>query len=217
MSRRIKNNQFINHPILLNTGITKEVIRQSIEYTYSILDAIDDTLSRNNEPRLAELLELANLSAILGNLFRGGVAKFANNNFQANAPHKYPDLIALDSAYEDVEIKVALETNKPKGHLIKPGLHLTLRYVLGDANGNFTLGKERRGNVVWFWEVRFGYLLAEHFSVSNTRGDSGKTAVINADGMKALNLVFCDLEKVPYSKRGRVYKLLQEQLMKNNT
>ena len=49
------------------------------------------------------------------------IVKASNGVFRKNGPHKYPDLLAdrLDAA--NVEIKVALEDNKPKGHLAKPG------------------------------------------------------------------------------------------------
>ena len=74
----------------------------------------------------------------------------------------------------DIEIKVALESNKPKGHLIKPGAHLTLRYVLVDDGGIYVRGKKTRGKVPWIWEVRVGTLTDAHFNFSNTEGDSGQ-------------------------------------------
>ncbi len=117
--------------------------------------------------------------------------------FLPNAPHTFPDLLANSPNCLSTEIKVALETNKPKGHLVKPGHHLIVRYVLGDINGNYSHGKESRGDVVWIWEVRAGFLKPEHFNVSNTEGDSGKTAVVNAEGMNSLDVVYLDKSKIP--------------------
>jgi hypothetical protein len=127
---------------------------------------------------------------------------------EANAPHRYPDLLGSAPGCPNVEIKVALENNKPKGHLIKPGAHITVHYVLGDPTGAFLRGKENRGTVPWIWQVRAGWLRANHFSVSNTDGDSGKTAVINAAGMDALQIVYADLDRCPLARSGKAYAAL---------
>lgn len=195
-------------------GMNAEMIGGAIAYTYKVLDDIDAKLLEDGSLRLSELLELANLSAIIGNLFRGGVVKASGGKFAANSPHTYPDLLGRGAGCRDVEIKVALETNKPKGHLAKPGPHVTIRYVLADAAGVYCRGKENRGKVAWIWEVRAGLLASNHFNCSNTEGDSGKTAVINAAGMTALNLVYCDLERCPLSARGAVYERLKEMMLR---
>jgi hypothetical protein len=193
-------------PILSKFGLSPKIIASGVTYTHKLLDSLDAQLIYANENRLAELLELANLSAVIGNLLRGGIAKASHGKFEANGPHKYPDLIATHPSCHDIEIKVALETNKPKGHLVKPGPHLACRYVLGQANGDFKPGKENRGNVVWIWEIRVGFLEDGHFNISNTAGDSGKTAVINAKGMKSLIPVYCDLDKCPNSRNSPTYR-----------
>ena len=95
---------------------------------------------------------------------------------------------------------------KPKGHLIKLGPHLTLRYVLGNENGKYQRGKDNRGKVPWIWEVRVGSLKDNHFNFSNTEGDSGKTAAINVEGMADLQLVYCDLDRCPLSPAGAAYR-----------
>ena len=56
--------------------------------------------------------------------------------------------------------------------------------------------------------VRVGVLEAKHFNVSNTAGDSGKTATINAAGMAALSPVYFDLAHCPYSERSKHRKAL---------
>ena len=100
---------------------------------------------------------------------------------------------------------MALENNKPKGHLAKPGYYITCRYVLCDEHGVAKFDKANRGMTPYVWELRCGLLEMEHFNISNTAGDSGKTAVVNADGMKALKIIYVDLERAPISKNGRVY------------
>jgi hypothetical protein len=198
---------FLSHqPSLDQFGLSTAIIEKSINYVYEILDGIDAKLLDAGGERLSELVELANLSAIIGNLYRGGVVRASQGRFSANAPHTYPDLLGSAPGCKDIEIKVALEKNSPKGHLIKPGPHLTLRYVLADESGNYQRGKENRGNVAWIWEVRVGYLTDGHFNVSNTDGDSGKTAVINAAGLNALKVVYCDMDRCPLPPSGAAYR-----------
>ncbi len=207
---------YLEHPTVQVLGIDADALAGAVSYTYTVLDAIDEQLLSQGEGRLSELLELANLSAVVGNLFRGGLAKSSGGRFIANGPHKYPDLLSTAEEYDDIEIKVAMETNKPKGHLIKPGPHITIRYVLGAPNGDFNIGKENRGNVVWIWEVRVGMLKADHFNVSNTEGDSGKTAVINKAGMDTLNVSFIDIAKCPHSPRGPLHAFYRSLVPNNN-
>ncbi len=205
--KRSCSKKFLRHDSVLDDfGLSVQMIGDAVTYVYDILDSIDAKLLEAGGEQLSELVELANLSAIIGNLYRGGIVRASKGGFAANAPHTYPDLLGRGNDCKDIEIKVALENNKPKGHLIKPGPHLTLRYVLADGNGNHQRGKDNRGKVPWIWEVRVGGLKDGHFNFSNTEGDSGKTAVINADGMKALKIVYCDLERCPLSPNGRGFR-----------
>lgn len=195
---RTCNDKYLQNPPSLGAfGLTPQIVGQSITRVYEILDSIDAKLLEAGGERLSELVELANLSAIIGNLYRGAVVRTSGGKFCANTPHTYPDLLAKSPGCVDLEIKVALETNKPKGHLVKPGPHLIIRYVLGDDAGGYVRGKKSRGKVAWIWEVRVGTLTDRHFNFSNTEGDSGKTAVINAEGMAALDVVYFDLERCP--------------------
>ncbi len=204
--REIDPRLVIETPAMLRLGLSNGMIAFGISYVHQILDGLDATLIGNGETRLAELLELANLSAVIGNVLRGGVSKSSNGRFVANGPHKYPDLLSTQREYDDLEIKVALETNKPKGHLAKPGPHLICRYVLGHADGTFRPGKDHRGDVAWIWEIRAGVLEEHHFNISNTAGDSGKTAVINAEGFEHLQVAYCNLDLCPYSERSPTYR-----------
>ena len=202
--------KIIEHDLLEEFGLSPAIIRGTLQYTHEVLDRIDNTLIEAGGDRLASLIELANLSAIVGNLLRSGVSKASDGAFKANKPHTFPDLLAVSPGARDIEIKVALESNKPKGHLIKPGPHLIARYVLADGKGQYTRGKATRGDVAWIWEVRVGLLEESHFNCSNTPGDSGKTAVINAEGMTTLAPVFIDLTKCPYAPTGSVTLTLAE-------
>ena len=144
------------------------------------------------------MVELANLSSIVGNLLGEGCARNSNGNLIRNIPHTYPDLICPRGENPGIEIKVALESNSPKGHLAKAGYYLTFRYVLSDTDGRYIKGKENRQDTVTIWEVRMGYLNLEDFSISNTDGDSGKTAVIKAAALNNMSLLYFDPSCVPY-------------------
>jgi hypothetical protein len=212
MTRIVEPSSIFNDPALDAVGLSRPMIASAISFVHKILDSLDATLVGNGEVRMAQMVELANLSAIIGNLFRTGIARASNGRFVANGPHKYPDLLSTHDGVGHLEIKVALETNKPKGHLVKPGPHLTCRYVLGDGEGLFTRGRDSRGDVVWIWEVRAGILAEGDFSESNTPGDSGKTAVFNASGMAHLHPVYCSMDRFPAGKRQRAeYELLMQQ------
>ena len=142
MARACNDAFLIADPVLSKFGMDVAMIGKGVSYTYEVLDSIDAKLLESGGSMLSELLELANLSAIIGNLFRGGIVKASEGRFKANTPHTYPDLLGVGAGCKNVEIKVALETNKPKGHLIKAGPHLTVRYVLGSADGTYLRGKK---------------------------------------------------------------------------
>jgi len=197
--RPAQRGKYLEDEVLGDLGLSVQDLSKALSYVYSVVDELDKTLLSKGEVRLAKLIELANLSAVIGNLFRGGVSRASEGRFVANAPHKYPDLVSTDPRFESIEIKVALEGNKPKGHLVKPGPHLTVRYILGTEEGKYLPGKDQRGDVVWIWEIRAGHLTTEHFNLSNTEGDSGKTAVVNKEGMAALKVVYLDLDRCPLS------------------
>jgi hypothetical protein len=197
---------FNNADSLARAGLTVDTIVQGLKYTYETIDSLDATLLNKGTLCFSNLIELANLSSVIGNILGTGIAHSSSGAFERNGPHKFPDLLARKSTTSDIEIKVALETNKPKGHLAKRGFYLTCRYVLCDEVGGLINEGQGRGNTVWVWELRFGFLEEDCFNLSNTPGDSGKTAVINAKGMDNLAVIYCDLERCPYSKRGSTYR-----------
>lgn len=210
MSRKLKATLFRDTDILGKAGLTEQMISDGVNKTYEILDALDKPLLVSIGQRLAEIVELANLSTIIGNIIGAGVADSSGGAFERNGPHKFPDLLPKISTAKPVEIKISLEDNKPKGHLPKEGYYLTFRYALCPENGVYVFNKKNRGTIVWVWEARFGYLNEEHFNISNTPGDSGKTAVVNALGMKALKPYYCDLNFCPYSKKGAIYRMAEQ-------
>lgn len=198
---------------LAATKLTTESLTQAVNYVYETLDAIDAALeSRGSEP-LAAMVELANLSSMIGNLLRTGVAKFSNGNYRSNGPHKHPDLLHCSNPELNIEIKVALEDNQPKGHLAKPGWHLTCHYVLCAPDGSFTAGTSNRGALPRVWLLRFGHLEIEHFNISNTEGDSGKTAVVNAAGMALLEPIYFSpaICPLPISRQAKKSRRIFEQ------
>lgn len=205
-SRDVKPEHIRNERNLLAaTGLNGQAIVGAIESTYNTLDIIDEQLVARDSPPMAGLVELANLSSMLGNLLGAGLAESSNGLYKRNAPHTYPDLIPLKPEAVDLELKVALETNSPKGHLPKPGTYITFRYVLCGDDGKFVRGKDNRGNTAWIWEVRVGQLAIEDFSISNTAGDSGKTAVVKTSSFNNMSLVYFVPELLPYSSRQNVY------------
>ncbi|MCI5145090.1 MAG: hypothetical protein D3923_06050 [Candidatus Electrothrix sp. AR3] len=118
-----------------------------------------------------------------------------------NKPHAFLDLLPLKDNATNLEIKISLETNKPKGHLPKAGTYITFRYVLGDKFAHFQRGKDKRGDTVWIWEVKAGILEEEDFSCSNTAGDSGKTAVIKTKKHNKMKLIYYVPSLLPYAFR----------------
>ena len=189
-----------------------ELIVKAIESCYSTLDLIDSQLVLKASPPLSQLIELANLSSMLGNLLGAGLAEASLGGYLRNRPHTYPDLVPQREQLPPLEIKTALETNRPKGHLPKPGLHVTFRYVLGNREGAFTRGKENRGEVVWVWESRIGNLTEADYDLSNTEGDSGKTAVIKTESFKNMARIFYVPALLPYATRAAWYGDVAETL-----
>lgn len=179
-------------------GFSKAIIKQGIEGVYSVLDVIDFELSSRSVDKMSALLELANLSAMVGNVIGSALASASNGVWVRNGPHKFPDLVRKDGSNRGVEIKVALEKNTPKGHLPKAGLHLSVRYVLTHSGKGFKFISGKRGDSVSIWEVKCGYLSESDFNISNTPGDSGKTANFSSEAFQKMKVVYFDKNLCPY-------------------
>lgn len=187
------------------TGMPSSSLLTAIQGTYHTLDMIDDQLVSRGSAPIAGLVELANLSSMVGNLVGGSLADASGGLFDRNRPHKYPDLLSRQNPAQHLELKVSLETNRPKGHLPKPGRYITFRYSLGNRSGEFTRGKEARGQTVWLWEVRIGVIHKHDFDNSNTEGDSGKTSTIKTVAFQAMPVVFFDPTYCPHPMRRDTY------------
>jgi transcriptional regulator with XRE-family HTH domain len=190
--------------LLAFTGLSGAMLLAAIEKTYATLDLIDAQLLRAKSPALAAIVELANLTSMLGNILGAAIADRSAGLYKRNGPHKFPDLLPMKPAACELEIKVALESNRPKGHLPKPGTYLSVRYVLGDRQGRHTIGA--RGDTIWIWEMKTGILKPEDFDNSNTAGDSGKTSVIKTATFHAMDVIFLDERFIPHKPRkDRLY------------
>jgi transcriptional regulator with XRE-family HTH domain len=187
------------------TGLSASALSDAIHACYHTLDMIDGQLVSRGSPPIGKLVELANLSSMVGNLVGGAIAEYSGGLYERNKPHHYPDLLPLNASAKNLELKMALETNRPKGHLPKPGHYITFRYVLGDKLGNYTRGKEARGDTVWIWEVKVGTVQEADFDISNTAGDSGKTAVIKSAVFNSMKLVYFDKRYCPHPMKNGTY------------
>ncbi len=183
------------------TGLTGNQLLCAIDSCYKVLDTIDEQLINKSSMPISNLVELANLSSMVGNLLGASLAECSNGLYERNKPHTYPDLIPIAEGATNLEIKISLETNKPKGHLPKAGTYLAFRYVLGDKLANFQRGKDNRGDTVWLWEVKVGVIEEEDFVCSNTAGDSGKTAVIKTEKHNNMKLIYYVPSLLPYAVR----------------
>jgi hypothetical protein len=210
LKRDICRNGLANEAALSEVGLSHDQIAAAVLGTYRLLDRIDATLVSDGVDPLCQVVELANLSSMIGNILGAELAKSSNGLYRRNGPHKFPDLLPAsdNAAPSGIEIKMALNRNNPKGHLAKEGHYLTCRYLLVDEAGDPCAQKEDRPRArrAVIWELRTGYLREEHFNISNTEGDSGKTAVVNAEGLEALKVVYVDLDIAPGSRKGARYK-----------
>lgn len=200
--RAEKSNCIRNHELLeMHTGLSGSMLLKAIHGCYNMLDTIDSELIANGVPPIGGLVELANLSSMIGNMVGGAIAEASEGLYIRNRPHAYPDLLPQRDHGKNLELKMALETNRPKGHLPKPGTYLTFRYVLGNRAGGYT--RKLRGDTVWIWEAKVGPIGEGDFDLSNTPGDSGKTAVLKTKVFNAMPLIYFDSVFCPFdSRRG---------------
>lgn len=203
LSLRIPNRNYLRNSdqLISITGLFPEMLLTAIQEAYNTVDLIDAELTTKGLVPISKLVELANLSSMLGNIIGGTIAEASDGLYKRNKPHNYPDLLPLDKSRGavDLELKMALEKNRPKGHLPKAGTYISVRYVLGTKDGIYVKGKENRGDTVWIWEIKVGKITAEDFDISNTEGDSGKTAVIKTKVFNEMALVYFDEKYCPYS------------------
>ncbi len=99
----------INTPAMC-AGLTERMLVEGVREAYRLLDTIDATLLASHGVRLADLVELANLSSIIGNLLALSIVKASGGVFTRAGSHKYQDLRASGSNPDafSIEIKIAL-------------------------------------------------------------------------------------------------------------
>lgn len=206
MSRKVEG-VFLHAEVLTAVGLSHAIFESALADTYDLLDRIDETLVLAGAFPMSQTVELANLSSMIGNMFGAAIAKNSEGLLVRNGPHKYPDLLSTGASADvpNVEIKMALERNQPKGHLAKEGYYISARYVLCEDDKP-RWEKGNRGVTPSIWEIRFGHLSNDHFNISNTAGDSGKTAVVNKAGMEELKVIYLDLHRAPLAPSSRTYK-----------
>jgi DNA-binding XRE family transcriptional regulator len=199
--RRLSPTSFLSDTLTQSlTGFTMQSIGTAVEWAYHQLDLIDQQLLDAGSPVVTELFELANVSSMLGNLLASGLVRASAGRYARSGPHKYQDLRAVEDDRPHIEVKVALEANRPKGHLPKPGVYMTFRYILRDRSGGYTRGATNRGTVIEIWEIRCGKLEVQDFSLSNTAGDSGKTAVIKGEAFNRFEVVYFSQDMSPSTR-----------------
>ena len=65
---------------------------------------IDDQLVSRGSAPIGKLVELANLSSMIGNLVGGCLADSSGGLYVGNRPHAYPDLLALKEPAQPLEL-----------------------------------------------------------------------------------------------------------------
>ena len=72
---------------------------------------------------------------------------------------------------------------------------------MADQAGGFQRGRGHRGKMAFIWEIKLGWLGPTDYDVSNTVGDSGKTAMIRPVVLNAMRLIYYDPSLLPYAAR----------------
>lgn len=188
-----------------NIYLNFDMIIDSISYCYNIIDSLDSVLYTNNSGSISELIEPSNLSSLISNLICKGLANSSNFIYECNKPNTYPDLINKSHKFLGLEVKTSFNKNLPKGHHPKDGYYIIYRYCLTDEDGNRYFGTEEEWNTISIWEVRFGYLNEESFTLSNTENDSGKTAIIKKTFLDKLQLLYYNPFLDPYKSKRIKY------------
>jgi hypothetical protein len=118
MGRKSKEGVFVN-VAAIGCGLTKAMLESGVEYVHDTLDTLDRQLTSKGLPRMTGLVELANLSSIIGNILASGLVTASNGVFRRAGPHKYQDLRATgkDPCAKNIEVKVALEKTNRKDTL----------------------------------------------------------------------------------------------------
>lgn len=203
-ARDLRDSDFRNETAFRRmTGLPLAAVRSAIERCHWKLDVLDTQMDNST----ARVVGLRRLSLIIRNFIADGIETGSRCRYVRKSGHV---LTPTNNTGVPLAVKVALETNMPKerwpkGHLPKPGMYLTFRYVLCDKAGKFTRGKEARGEFACIWEARVGNLALTDFDLINTPGDSGKTAVIKTGSYDRMTLVYYHPGLLPYARARAGY------------
>ena len=190
------------------TWLSGHIVRKAIDAAYRKLDVIDEQMRESGSPSLVELVGLEHLDGLLAGALASGVVKSAPAQYVQNSPRQHPDLLPLQRGLPEMVVRTALETDRPVTGPELAGIHLVFRYVLVDRKGEYTRGKDSRGDMVAVWEARFGELDEADFIPP--RGGHGPT--LRKDSLDRMELVYYDSDLLPYAKPTGVYAQLRRPL-----
>lgn len=203
--RRHANPNYVAECPLLTaaTALTGDTIRRAIDAAYHKLDLIDEQLRDAGSPPLVELVGLHHHSSLLGDVLGCGVARASDGLYVHNGPRHHPDLLPLRHGLPELELKAALETNRPVSGPTIAGTYLVFRFVLVDRKTGYTRGADSRGDTVAVWEAKFGELSEDDFHAS--RADTGKSRVLRKDALDRMEHVYYNPDFLPYAKPTGIY------------
>jgi transcriptional regulator with XRE-family HTH domain len=181
------------------TGLTGGTVARAVEIAYRKLDLIDQQMRASGSRPIAGLVDLPDLTELVGDLLSAGMARASNGVYLQAGPEHWPRLQPLRQGLPELEVAAALETDRPTGRPGTAGVFLVFRYVLADRSGAFTRGQDARGDTVAVWEIRFGALGEEDFHVTGTRTGAG-TARLRRGALDRMELVYYDPALLPYAK-----------------
>jgi transcriptional regulator with XRE-family HTH domain len=181
------------------TGLTGGTVVRAVEIAYRKLDLIDEQMRASGSRPIAGLVDLPDLTELVGDVLGAGLARASNGLYVQNGSEHSPPLQPLQHGLPELQLAAALETDRPAGPTETAGTCLVFRYVLADRSGAFTRGQDSRGDTVAVWEIRFGALGQEDFHVTGTRAGA-RTARLRRDALDRMELVYYDTALLPYAK-----------------
>jgi transcriptional regulator with XRE-family HTH domain len=187
------------------TLLSGHIVRKAIDAAYRRLDVIDEQMRESGSTGLVELVGLEHLSALLAGVLANGVVKASPSLYVQNGPRQHPDLLPLQHGLPEMVVGTALETDRPVMGSETAGIYLVFRYVLVDRKGEYTRGKDSRGDMVAVWEARFGELAEDDFLLP--RG--GKRPTLRKDALERMELVYYDPALLPYARATGDYARLR--------
>jgi transcriptional regulator with XRE-family HTH domain len=184
------------------TGLTAATVARAVEVAYRKLDLIDEQMRASGSRPIVALIDLPELSSLMGNLLSAAVARASNGLYVQNGPDHSPNLLPVRQGLPELEVATALETERPTGAARNAGLHLVLRYVLADRSGAYTRGEDSRGDTVAVWEIRFGDLTEADYTGS---ARANGRARLKKEALDRMELVYYDPALLPYARATGVY------------